>query len=82
VFKKRRPPKSLNWREIEKILFKLGAVFVGDNGDHKKYKRTDEHGYSYVITLPTYSDVFGMVLDSTIRQSGVSKREFWDAYYN
>lgn len=74
-------PKSLHWRDIAQILIKLCAIHVGDHGDHKKYKRQGENGKWYVITLPTYSDISGGLLDSIIRQTGVSKKIFWNVYF-
>jgi predicted RNA binding protein YcfA (HicA-like mRNA interferase family) len=58
----------------------LGATFIRQTSSHKQYKRITKAGL-YVITIPQYPDIFGDVLHSIIRQTGVSKKEFWMAYY-
>ncbi len=79
-FKGRKPPASLSWQEIDKILTNLGAKYLSSKGDHRKYCRKTETR-PYYITLPTYSDVSDDVLDNIIRQTGVPKKVFWKVYF-
>lgn len=44
------------------------------------YIRKTKNG-TYVIQIPQYDDISGSLLKSIIKQSGVSKKIFWDAYY-
>lgn len=79
--KGRKSPSSLHWRDIVRIIEKLGAVHCGDEGDHKKFIRKD-HKRAYVIIVPTYKEISSMVLRNIINQSGVSKKLFWDIYFD
>ena len=77
----RRPPSSLHWRDLIRILEQLGAEYLGDKGDHKRYRLVWE-GRAYPITVPTYKDISGDLLASIIHQSGVPKRAFWEVYFD
>jgi len=75
-----KPPKSIKWRDAERTIKALGAVHVRDKGDHKHYKRKTKKK-TYVIQIPVSNDIDGDLLNSIIRQTGVSKKAFWNAYY-
>jgi predicted RNA binding protein YcfA (HicA-like mRNA interferase family) len=77
----RKSPASLKWQEVVRIVEKLGAVHERDSGDHKQYVRRSKKGL-HTITIPTYDDISGKLLDSIIRQTGVKKKDFWNAYYS
>jgi len=79
-FKGQKTPKSLSWKEIETILKYLGAEYHSTEGSHNKYKRKLP-GHTYIIIVPKYSDIGGTLLRSIIHQIGVSKKEFWKAYF-
>lgn len=76
-----KPPSSIKWRDAVRTVKVLGAVYVRDKGDHKHFKRKTIRG-TYPIQIPVSNDIDGDLLKSIIRQTGVSKKEFWKAYRN
>ncbi len=74
------PPKSITWKDAVKIIESLGAVYVRQKGDHKHYKRKTRDG-TYLITIPVDNDICGELLSNIIRQTGVTKKVFWGAYF-
>jgi len=77
----KKPPKSLKWRDAERIIQALGAVFIRQKGSHRYYKRKVENK-TYPIIIPTSNDIDGALLRSIIRQTGVGKKKFWEKYFN
>jgi len=73
-------PKTLSWKELERVVVKLGAVYLGNKGDHRKYNR-EIGGTVHVIIIPEYKSCGKVIIDSVIRMSGVSAKEFWAVYH-
>jgi predicted RNA binding protein YcfA (HicA-like mRNA interferase family) len=74
-----KKPKSLSWKEIDRVVVKLGAVYIGTKGDHRKYHRAADD-ITYVIVFPQYKDCYRDIIDNVIRMCGVSGKEFWAVY--
>lgn len=72
-------PKSLHWKELDRVVKKLGAVYLGNTGDHRKYHRVVDDT-TYVIIIPEHKDCYQKLIKSIINQSGVSPKEFWAVY--
>ena len=72
-------PKTLSWKDIDRVVVNLGAVYVGNKGDHRKYHR-EANGKTYVIVFSEKKDCYRDMIDSVIRLSGVSAKEFWAVY--
>ncbi len=79
-YKGRKPPASLPWQDIDRILKNLDAEYLSTEGDHRKYCRKTKTR-SFYITLPTYSDFSVDLLKSIIHQTGISQKEFWKVYF-
>ena len=86
LFKKRwsplaykKPPKSLKWRDAERTIKALGAVFIRQKGSHRHYKRK-VGDQTHPIVIPTSDDIDGALLSNIIRQTGVGRRKFWGIY--
>lgn len=76
----KKPPNSISWREAVRTVESLGATFIRQESSHLQYKRVTKDG-TYLITIPKYSEIYGDVLRSIIRQTGVSKKKFWMMYF-
>ena len=74
-----KPPRSISWRDAEKAVIALGAVFKRQTGSHKHYVIA-RRGKKGVVTIPLSNDINGDLLQSIIRQTGVRKKDFWKAY--
>jgi predicted RNA binding protein YcfA (HicA-like mRNA interferase family) len=78
---KRKHPGSLHWRDVVRIIEKLGAEFSRESGDHKQYILRTKEGIR-LITVPTYTDISNDLLHSIIRQTGKAAKAFWDTYFS
>jgi len=68
---------KLTYREVEAILKANGFECVRIEGSHHTYKGIVNKG-TRVVTVPFYKDIQDMrIINSIIRQSGLSKEEFY-----
>ncbi|MEW5784385.1 MAG: type II toxin-antitoxin system HicA family toxin [Bacillota bacterium] len=74
------PPKSISWKDAIRTVEVLGAVFVRQAKGHRHYELLDKSGVTHLIDIPKNNDIDGDLLRSIIRQTGVSKDEFWKAF--
>lgn len=77
-----RTPKSLPWRQIDRVLLAAGATFVSQKGSHRKYIRA-VGAVNYVIILQAHDndEVPEGTLNNIIRMAHLTKRRFWSLYY-
>lgn len=75
----KQTPKTLSWKDIDRVVVKLGAVYLGNKGDHRKYNRVVNET-THVIVFPEYKDCGQDIIKNVIRMSGVSSNDFWAVY--
>ncbi len=63
-------------RKVVKILKKHGFKKAGQRGSHMRFKKKDGRCVRTVF-VPNYPEIHRMVLLSIIRQSGMTKEEFF-----
>ncbi len=63
-------------RKVIKILKKHGFEKAGQKGSHMKFKKHDGN-HVRTVFVPNYSLIHKMVMLSIIRQSGMTKEEFF-----
>lgn len=63
------------WRKFEKVLLKLGCVFVEQNRtSHRKYRRAD---LQRPIIVPVHNkDLPTMIIRSNLKTLGISREEY------
>jgi predicted RNA binding protein YcfA (HicA-like mRNA interferase family) len=66
----------LSAREIVKILKKHGFEKAGQRGSHMRFKKHDGKRIRTVF-VPNYPEIHRMVLLSIIRQSGMTREDFF-----
>ncbi len=77
-----RTPRSLPWSEVIRVLRQAGAVPDGQEGSHAQYiRRVGVKSYAITITIHDATEIPPKTLSSIIRQSGLTKRQFWRLYY-
>ena len=74
------PPKSIHCKDAVRTIEALGAVFVRQAKGHKHYEILNESGITFLIDIPKNNDIDGDLLRNIIRQTGVSKKEFWKVF--
>jgi hypothetical protein len=74
-------PKTLHWKELDRIVTGLGAVYIGNGkGDHRKYHRVAGNK-TYIIVFSEFKACGQDIINSVIRMSGVSAKQFWNVYH-
>ncbi len=76
----RSRPKALHWKELDRMVIKLGAFYLGNKGDHRKYNRI-VGGKTHVIIFPEKKDCGQDIIQNVIGMSGVTAKEFWAVYF-
>lgn len=80
-----KPPAQLPVEEIERVLEAAGAILVSTKGKESKWRRLGKNGKWLMIIVPNEHGHAKQVpkgtLGSVIRQSGLSRDEFWGFYY-
>ena len=66
------PP--LSPKQIEQVLKKLGYRYKRQRGDHRIWVMEGKN----TIPVPLYDEISNWLLSSIIRQSGVSKKKFYE----
>lgn len=66
------PP--LRPKQIEQVLNKLGFNYVRTRGDHRIWVKEGKN----TIPVPLYEQISNWLLSAIIRQSGVSKKKFYE----
>ena len=66
--------KPLRPQEIEKILKKLGYIYKRQRGDHRIWIKEGKN----TIPVPVYDEISGWLLSEIIRQTGLTKKKFYE----
>jgi predicted RNA binding protein YcfA (HicA-like mRNA interferase family) len=64
----------IHWRELEKVMLRLGLRFVRKKGSHRAYVR---EGLSRPVIIPERSEIPVSIIKGIMDTLGISREEFF-----
>ncbi|MEW6114341.1 MAG: type II toxin-antitoxin system HicA family toxin [Thermodesulfobacteriota bacterium] len=64
----------VHWRELEKIVLRLGLKFARQKGSHRSYVRS---GLSRPVIIPVRSDIPVSIIRNIMDTLGISREEYF-----
>jgi predicted RNA binding protein YcfA (HicA-like mRNA interferase family) len=64
---------KVSWQRFEKFLLAIGCEFKSEEGDHRKYKKSD---LLRPIIIPRDKELPQFIISNNLRTLGISKEEF------
>ena len=64
---------KVSWKRFEKFLLAIGCEFKGQEGSHRKYKKS---GLLRPIIIPCDDELPQFIISNNLRTLGVSKEQF------